>query len=57
MIKGRSLYYKDPDGDLKKCITSINVKPILQEYYDGAIGGHLDVISPSQGYASTFGGL
>ena len=39
-VKGRNLYYRDSDGKPKLCLGRSDVKGVLQEFHEGAIGGH-----------------
>ena len=34
------LRYLDADNELKDCLTELDIKKVLHEYHDGAIGGH-----------------
>jgi hypothetical protein len=40
VIKNDVLYHKDSDGGLKICLEKEDVKMVLKEYHDGAVGGH-----------------
>ena len=40
LVKDDILCYRDSDGDLKVCLEKEDVKMVLQEYHDGAVGGH-----------------
>jgi hypothetical protein len=40
VIEGKRLYYRDPDGGLKLCLRKADVKEVLQEFHEGAMGGH-----------------
>src|SRR3954469_4192835 len=39
-IKGGRLYNRDSDKKLKLCLARDDIKKVLQEYHEGAIGGH-----------------
>ncbi len=40
LVKDNILFYRDSDGNLKICLEKEDVKKVLQEYHDGAVGGH-----------------
>ena len=40
IIKGKCLFYHDSDGGLKLCLGRKDIKEVLQEFHEGAIGGH-----------------
>jgi hypothetical protein len=39
-VKGKNLYYRNSDGKPKLCLGRSDVKGVLQEFHEGAIGGH-----------------
>lgn len=39
-VGGKKLYYRDADGGLKLCLSKDEIKEVLLEYHEGAVGGH-----------------